>query len=323
MSRLIGQDELVQTVRNQYKSKREPSGWLFVGPTGTGKTTVARILALSLQCTHGDFGEPCEVCLEKRNDFAIQEINASEVNGVEDIQKIAASSVYTPMGSRRLVIILDEAQRLSPAAQNLLLKYIEDAPQSTVWIICTTEENKLLKTILRRGQRAQLRLLQANSVAKLVRRAFKYVGDKRDPAKLIDALWEARVQSPGFILNAVESFLSGMSEKEAVKSIGQFADVIAICRSLEKGDWDAIRKETAEAENDDLRSIRAQVAGYLRRCLEKAIPGPRAGEFSKAIKGLAQVDSYTDATQGAATVAALYDLCQLFAGPKEERDDDD
>jgi len=301
---------------------------MFTGPTGTGKTTVARILALSLQCTTGKMGEPCPVCYKDRASFSIQEINASQVSGVEKIGQIVQGVEYLPpAGSRRRVYILDEAQRLSRDSQNLLLKYFEDIPLTTVWIICTTDKNKILETLRRRCQILELKLLQTMDIQKLVSRAFLHAQKNglvdRRVQPLVDQLWEVGVQSPGLILNAVENYLGGMTAENAVKNLVTGFDVRAICRAMEKGDWNVIRVETHKATADDLRGIRAAVAGYLRAMLERQIPGPRAKEAAMAITRLAQVDAFTDATQGPGTVAALYELSQIFGGPKTERVDDD
>jgi hypothetical protein len=194
-------------------------------------------------------------------------------------------------------------------------------------MICTTEQNKILETLKRRCQVMELRQLKANDVARLVGRAFKWLAangdwDRKKEGPLVEALWETQVLAPALVLNAVEKYAAGMSAEEAVKNLVSGWDVRAICRSMEKGDWDGIRKETEKATADELRGIRAAVAGYLRGILERQVPGPRAKEIAAAIRSIAQVDSFTDATQGPATVAALYDLSQLFGGPRAEQDED-
>lgn len=324
-SQLIGQELVVNAIRRQYESEREPPAWMFIGPTGSGKTTVARILAVSLQCTHGEIGEPCEACWKERGSFSIHEVNASEVSGVEQVGDLMKGSVYRPPSSRRNIYILDEAQRMSKEAQNLSLKYFEDAPETTVWIICTTEPNKILETLKRRCEVLEMRRLQADGIEKLVARAYKFVEAGKDAPKkekLVEALWEAQVQSPALVLNGVDKYLVGLSAKDAVKNLTIGTDVTAICRAIEKGDWDVIKKEIRDVSSDDLRGIRAMVAGYFRHALEKQVPGPRATEMAKAIGRMAQVDSYTDVTAGPATVALLYELSQLFGGPAEESEDD-
>jgi replication-associated recombination protein RarA len=317
---------MVRAITEQYAQGREPSAWLFVGPTGTGKTSIARILAISLQCKHGVIGEPCDECRAKEKAYEIYEVNASEVSGVEEIRGLVQGSVYLPKNpTLRKVYVLDEAQRISVAAQNLLLKYTEDAPMTTVWIICTTDKSKILETLRRRCQTVSLKLLAADDVEKLVARGYAYVKkhateERKMPkaSRLVEQLWEYKVQSPGIILNAVESYLTGMTAEEAVKLWAVGYDTKAICRALEKGDWNAIKTETSKAENDDLKGIRAAVAGYLRATLEAKIPGPRAKELVTAIREIAQVDSFTDSTQAAATVAALYSISQMMGGNKTE-----
>ena len=126
LSGLVGQKNLTTAIRAQMRSKRRPRAWMFTGQSGGGKTTIASIVALSLQCEHqtpDTWGDPCEVCWKQRSDYSILEINASEVSGVEEIGKIASDSKLRPMPpSKYRVYILDEAQLLTNNSQSLLLK---------------------------------------------------------------------------------------------------------------------------------------------------------------------------------------------------------
>lgn len=318
LSELIGQEELISSIRNRYSRKEEPSAVMFVGTTGTGKTTLARILALSLQCRHGDFGEPCDDCRAAYSGFEIGEINASEETTKEGITEVVRGSSNRPFPpSRRKVIILDEAQKLSKGAQNLLLKYFEEAVPTTVWIVCTTEPEALGDAFKRRCRIWRLRELATSKViTKVVNRGLAHLNadvEKFPAGLLVEALMEQKVRSPALILNAVGNYLDGDSPKKAASDLVEGYDTKAICRSIISGDWGQIRKETVVAEPDQLAGIRASVAGYLRKVLEDQNPGPKATEYATAICMLAEVDSYSKATQGPATVATLYKLSQMMA----------
>jgi DNA polymerase III, delta subunit len=207
---LVGQESLVKRIRDQVRS-RKPKAWMFSGDSGCGKTTIARILALSLQCPHQEeFGMPCKHCWKHKSQFDKIEVNSAENSGVDETKAVVSSAFYNPKPpSKYRVFIFDEAQQLSSASQNVLLKYFEDSPKSTVWMICTTESHKIIKTLRRRCQHYKIEGISEDRIEKFVRRAIEFTGIKKRATPIVDALKRANVRSPGFILPAVKKYLAG------------------------------------------------------------------------------------------------------------------
>jgi DNA polymerase III delta prime subunit len=315
-SQLFGQGELVKLIRGLVKSGRKQSAWMLVGETGTGKTTTARILAMALNCTHQtEFGEPCDACYARKSSFAIHEINASDATGIDEIRSIASGADYTPpSGSKMKVYILDEAQFVSKQAQNLLLKYFEEAPISTTWIICTTDPSKIVRTLSARCKVIELRPLSMKEMERLVALGMRALKSNKPTPPLVEALWQEEVRSPRNILAAVESYVAGASARVAAEPFSADISSKAVGQSILHGDWATVKKEIAKATPEDLRALRAKISGYLRGCLLNELPGPRGDWMAASIDKLAWVDSCTDMTQGPATVSAMYYLCKKFRG---------
>ena len=155
---VIGQDAIVTTLKNQIRNDRIGHAYLFCGSRGTGKTSAAKIFARAVNCTHTDDGEPCNECeacrasLEGRN-MDILEMDAASNNGVDNIRTINDEVAYLPTQGRYKVYIIDEAHMLSPGAFNALLKTLEEPPAHVIFILATTEPNRIPVTIQSRCQR--------------------------------------------------------------------------------------------------------------------------------------------------------------------------
>ncbi len=149
-----GQDHITKTIQNAIKTGQIASAFLFCGLLGSGKTSLARILAKALNCDDSTNAEPCGKCpsCTQRAPLNIHELDAASHNSAEDMRRIVEQIRYCPPNGKKMVIIIDEAHMLSNAALNVLLKPLEDTPTHVVFILVTTEKYKIIPTILSRCQ---------------------------------------------------------------------------------------------------------------------------------------------------------------------------
>src|ERR1700734_3438929 len=173
-SEMIGSKSLLRQIRKIIDSGHVPKSWMFSGETGCGKTTTARIMAVSFQCRHSkDFGSPCSRCYRHRKSFDITTLNVKQ-RKVEDLENAISGASYAPKpGSRRRIYILDEAHMLTDHSQNLLLEQLEDCPRSTNWIICTTKPDAIIATIQSRCTMFAFKKFELEEVKELVKRGLK------------------------------------------------------------------------------------------------------------------------------------------------------
>ncbi|HYI18883.1 MAG TPA: DNA polymerase III subunit gamma/tau [Solirubrobacteraceae bacterium] len=156
---VVGQEHVVRTLRNAIEQDRVHHAYLFVGSRGTGKTSMAKILAASLNCERGGpTVQPCGVCDSCRSiadatSLDVIEMDAASNNSVDDIRDLREKVAYAPVSGRHKVYILDEAHMLTPAAWNAFLKTLEEPPPHTVFVLATTEANKVLPTVVDRCHR--------------------------------------------------------------------------------------------------------------------------------------------------------------------------
>ena len=203
-----GQEHIVTTLKNQIQAERIGHAFLFCGTRGTGKTTVAKILARAVNCEHPIDGSPCNECETCKAILAgtsmnVIEIDAASNNGVDNIREIREEVAYRPTQGKYKVYIIDEVHMLSTGAFNALLKTLEEPPSYVIFILATTEAHKIPVTILSRCQRYDFHRISIDTIAGRLRelmdkegvqaeeKALRYVakagdGSMRDALSLLD-----------------------------------------------------------------------------------------------------------------------------------------
>lgn len=316
-SEVVGNAPVISALKKLYSG----NSYFLSGDTGVGKTTLARILATSAQCTHQTtgYGEPCDGCITMAEEgkFDIMEINASDATGVEEIRALTKGYSYSPMPpSCRRVYILDEAHRLSTASQNLLLKSLEDGPASALWIICTTEPSKVLRTLRGRCLPFALRSLGYEEVGVLVQRVLAFTGKKvpeEATARFSQALERRSILQPRAIVNLVEMFLTGKVTwpvaEGVTRKLGQY---------LLEGNWEVIRKALSAMEAEDIEGLRLQLSAYMGVVLLGKSWGPEAERVRMIVGELTFTSLPEPSQQKVRTIVGLYQACRLVKQMREE-----
>jgi len=185
-SQIVGQQAVVETLRNAVRADRVAHAILFVGPRGTGKTSLARIVAKALNCTDLQDGDPCDACpscvsIREGRAFDLVEIDAASNRGIDAVRDLRERIHYPPSDLKRKVYILDEAHQITRDAWNALLKSLEEPPPFVVFMFASTEPSGFPPAILSRLQRYDVRRLTIPEIEGKLGRILEADGRTADP----------------------------------------------------------------------------------------------------------------------------------------------
>jgi DNA polymerase-3 subunit gamma/tau len=276
---VVGQDHVTQTLSRAIEQKRIAHAYIFCGPRGTGKTTIARIFAKCLNCTGGpkvdfDDNDPrCQEIAEGRS-LDVLEIDGASNNGVEQVRELRETCKYAPASSRYKIYIIDEVHMLSTAAFNALLKTLEEPPEHVKFMFATTDPEKVLPTILSRCQRFDLRRIPAALISKHLTHIAGLEKVKIDAAALyaIARGAEGALRDAESTLDQLISFCgNNIEESDVLSMFGLTAQtqLLALARAILDGEVESALRQLNDLANKgkDLGRLLSDLLNHFRNLL--------------------------------------------------------
>ena len=260
LSQVIGNKEIVSYLKTIIDEPgKRPNTYLFHGPTGCGKTTLARILSKEFGCSSGDMSE--------------MEINTASFRGIDTVRELITKSKYRSFGvSGKMVWIIDEVHKMTNDAQNAMLKLLEDPPKKSYFILCTTDPNKLLPTVRGRCIELGVKPLNEDQMERLIKGISKAEGQKIKSI-VRDQIIQDSFGLPRNAIQILEKVLGTSPDKQleiAEQSAIEHSQSIELCKALlDKTSWKMIREILKGLKDQEAESIRRQVLGYAQAVLLK------------------------------------------------------
>ena len=284
---VVGQRAIVTALKNQITAGRVGHAYLFTGVRGTGKTTCAKIFAKAVNCLHPVNGDPCgecEICkgIDNGSLLDVVEMDAASNNGVDDIRDLRDETAYTPSACQYKVYIIDEVHMLSTAAFNALLKTLEEPPAHVIFILATTEIQKVPATILSRCQRYDFTRIGPEDIA---RRVEYIAGEEKleltsDGAELIARLADGALRDALSILDTCAGVTSKI-DADVVRRMAGVTDrsyLFHISDALEAQDAAAALAQLAQLRQQsvDVKRLTEELIAHYRALMLAALPGGQA-----------------------------------------------